>query len=91
VLFGAIAAFGLWFRLVGRHPLTRVAPFALLQTPFGIAAGVLALGEPLSATLVAGALVCNAGVALIQATGQVETRPFHSPCAEPARCRALPR
>ncbi len=91
VLFGAIAAFGLWFRLVGRHPLARVAPFALLQTPFGIAAGVLLLGEPLSATLVAGALVCMAGVALSQAVPADEHARFARPsCPEPARCPTRP-
>ncbi len=91
VLFGAIAAFGLWFRLVGRHPLARVAPFALLQTPFGIAAGVLLLGEPLSATLVAGALVCMAGVALSQAVPADEHARFARPSRpEPARCPTRP-
>ena len=91
-LFGAILAFGLWFRLVGRHPLARVAPFALLQTPFGIAAGVLILGEPLNASLVAGALVCMAGVAFTQvAPGGTPARLIPSSRVEPARCPMRPR
>ena len=91
VLFGAIAAFGLWFHLVGRYPLARVAPFALLQTPFGIAAGVLVLGEPLSGPLIAGALICMAGVALTQATTDVRPRPMPPSCLDPVQCRSRPR
>ena len=66
VVFGAVGAFMLWFWLIGRLPLARVAPFALLQTVFAIAASVVFLGEPLSVTLVSGAVVCMAGVALTQ-------------------------
>jgi O-acetylserine/cysteine efflux transporter len=68
-VFGMIAAFGLWFWLVARRSLSRVAPFALLQTVVAIAAGVLFLGEPATATLIGGALVCMVGVALTQGTG----------------------
>ena len=67
VLFGTIAGFGLWFWLITRCSLARVAPFALLQTVFAILAGFLLLGEPPTAALVLGALVCMAGVALTQA------------------------
>ena len=66
VLFGAVAGFGLWFWLIGRCPLARIAPFALLQTVFGIAAGIFFLGEPAPAPRVWGAVVCMAGVALTQ-------------------------
>ena len=66
-VFGTVAAFGLWFWLVARCSLARVAPFALLQTVVAIAASVLFLGEPATASLVGGALVCMAGVALTQA------------------------
>ena len=66
VLFGAVAGFGLWFWLIARCSLARVAPFSLLQTVFGIWAGFLLLGEPAAAPLVAGGLACMAGVALTQ-------------------------
>lgn len=66
VLFGAIAGWGLWFWLIARHSMSRVAPFALLQTVFAIAAGVIFLGEPLTPTLVVGAIICIAGVAISQ-------------------------
>ena len=66
-LFGTVAAFGLWFWLVARCSLARVAPFALLQTVVAIAAGVVFLGKQATTPLVGGALVCMAGVALTQA------------------------
>lgn len=66
-LFGTMAAFGLWFWLVARCSLARVAPFALLQTVVAIAASVVFLGEQATAPLIGGALVCMAGVALTQA------------------------
>jgi len=66
-LFGTVVAFGLWFWLVSRCSLARVAPFALLQTPVAIVAGLVVLNEPATVLLVSGALICLAGVALTQA------------------------
>jgi O-acetylserine/cysteine efflux transporter len=66
VLFGAVAGFGLWFWLIAECSISRLAPFALLQPVFAIAAGALLLNEPLSVPLVVGALVCLAGVAISQ-------------------------
>ncbi|MCX2861981.1 EamA family transporter [Paucibacter sp. PLA-PC-4] len=65
-VFGTVVAFGLWFWLVGRCSLARVAPFALLQTVVAIAASVVFLGESATPSLIAGAMVCLAGVALTQ-------------------------
>ncbi|MBV9878584.1 MAG: EamA family transporter [Verrucomicrobia bacterium] len=67
VLFGAVIGFGLWFWLIGRCSLARVAPFALLSTVFAIGAGILVLHEKVSSPLLAGALICIAGVVLTQA------------------------
>jgi len=66
VLFGAILGFGLWFWLIGRCSMTRVAPFGLLQPVFAIVAGVIFLHEALTAALVTGAVACIAGVAITQ-------------------------
>ena len=66
VLFGAIAGWGLWFWLIARCSMTRVAPFALLQIVFAVIAGVVFLYEPLTPTLIAGAAICIAGVAITQ-------------------------
>jgi O-acetylserine/cysteine efflux transporter len=66
VLFGAVAGWGLWFWLIARCSMTRVAPFALLQIVFAVFAGVVFLHEPLTPTLVAGAIICIVGVAITQ-------------------------
>ncbi len=66
VLFGAIAGWGLWFWLIARCSIARVAPFSLLQIVFAIAAGFVFLHEPLTQTLLAGAVICIAGVAITQ-------------------------
>ncbi|PKU24644.1 DMT family transporter [Telmatospirillum siberiense] len=71
VLFGAVAGWGLWFRLIAQCSMTRVAPFALLQIVFAVAAGVVFLHEPLTPTLVAGAVICIVGVAITQSRSPV--------------------
>jgi O-acetylserine/cysteine efflux transporter len=63
---GGIAGFGIWFWLIARCSISRVAPYALLQTVFAVASGVLFLHEPLTLTLVIGMLACIAGVAMTQ-------------------------
>lgn len=66
VLLGGIGGFGLWFWLLARCPMMRLAPFTLLQAVFALAGGVVIRHEPLTATLVAGVALCIAGVALTQ-------------------------
>ncbi|MDM0074819.1 EamA family transporter [Variovorax sp. J2P1-59] len=66
VFLGGIAGFGLWFWLIRACSMTQVAPYALLQPVFAVAAGVLFLHEPLSVALVAGMLMCITGVAITQ-------------------------
>jgi len=46
--FATIAAYGLWTRLLKRHPANQVAPFALGVPIVGLLAGMLLLGERLS-------------------------------------------
>lgn len=66
VVFGGVVGWGLWFWLIARCSMTRVAPFALLQIVFAVAAGVVFLDEPLTPTLVAGGITCIVGVAISQ-------------------------
>jgi O-acetylserine/cysteine efflux transporter len=47
--FATIAAYALWTGLLKRHPANRVAPFSLGVPVIGLAAGMLALGEGVSA------------------------------------------
>lgn len=81
VLFGAVAGWGLWFWLIARCSMARVAPFALLQSVFAIAAGVVFLHEPLPPMLVAGAVLCMGGVAISQGRSAGRRAPSAAPAA----------
>jgi O-acetylserine/cysteine efflux transporter len=82
VLFGAVIGFGLWFWLIGRCSLARVAPFALLQTVFAIGTGIVFLHEKVGVQLLAGAGICIGGVVLTQAgaDGDKAAAPRNSLC-----------
>ncbi len=86
VLFGAVAGWGLWFWLIARCSMTRVAPFALLQTVFAIAAGILFLHEPLTPALVAGAVLCIAGITITQSRSLPRLDTATAPSAAVAPC-----
>jgi O-acetylserine/cysteine efflux transporter len=66
ILIGGIVGFGLWFWLIARCSMSRVAPFGLLLPVFALISAVLFLGEPLTVTLIVGGLICIAGVAITQ-------------------------
>ncbi|MEO3414270.1 EamA family transporter [Roseovarius sp. CAU 1744] len=57
--------YGLWYTLIRRNPVSRVAPFLLLLPVFAVLGGAVFLGEVMSAgTMLGGALVI-AGVGII--------------------------
>ena len=61
--FGAsIVGYGLWGALLGRYETWRVAPLSLLVPVFGIGSAALLLGERLSGTQLAGALLIMLGL-----------------------------
>ncbi|TXL73569.1 EamA family transporter [Vineibacter terrae] len=60
-----IVSYWAWYRLLYRYPLTRVAPFQMLVPLFGVLAGALMLGEPLTLQKIAGGAVTIVGVALV--------------------------
>ena len=59
-----LVGYGLWSRLLSRHPASQVAPFSLLVPIVGLASASLFLGEQLSAAEVAGAALVMAGLAV---------------------------
>jgi O-acetylserine/cysteine efflux transporter len=75
--------YGLWYSLVGRHPVSRVAPFLLLLPVFSVIGGVTVLGESLTLQTALGGAIVIAGVGFIlleRGTGEaprpaVETPP----------------
>lgn len=64
-LIVSFASYLLWFWLVRHYPATRLASFTLSTPLFGLAAGALLLGEPISARLGAALLALAAGIALV--------------------------
>lgn len=54
----------LWYRLLRRHQMTRLAPLMLLMPGFGLFFGWLLLGEAVTVLKIAGAVLTVAGVAL---------------------------
>ncbi|WP_158906911.1 DMT family transporter [Burkholderia sp. L27(2015)] len=66
VLIGGIVGFGLWFWLIARCSMGRIAPFGLLMPVFATMSSVLFLGDRLTPMLVVGGLVALGGVAVTQ-------------------------
>ena len=57
--------YGLWYSLIGRHPVSRVGPFLLLLPVFSILGGVILLGETLTPLIVLGGAIVIVGVTVI--------------------------
>jgi len=66
VLIGGIVGFGLWFWLIARCSMARVAPFGLLLPVFALISSVTFLGEHVTPKLIVGAVLAVSGVALTQ-------------------------
>lgn len=59
------ASYLLWFWLLRRYPATRVTAFTMLTPLFGLLAGVLMLGEPLTLRLGVACAAVVVGIALV--------------------------
>ena len=66
VFIGGIVGFGLWFWLIARCTMGRVAPFGLLLPVFALISSVLFLGDHMTPTLIVGGLLAISGVAITQ-------------------------
>lgn len=64
-LFVSAYGYGVWYRLLGRYPVSLVSPFSLLVPISGILSGVLMLGETVTVWSLIGAALTVAGVAVI--------------------------
>lgn len=60
-----MVAHGSWYYLLKRYPVNVVAPYSLLIPFFGIASGVLLLGELLTMEIILGGILTIAGVSII--------------------------
>jgi O-acetylserine/cysteine efflux transporter len=75
VVIGGIVGFGLWFWLIARCSMARVAPFGLLLPVFALISSVLFLGDRMTPTLTIGALLAILGVAITQVRPIARSRP----------------
>jgi O-acetylserine/cysteine efflux transporter len=66
IFIGGIVGFGLWFWLIARCSMGRVAPFGLLLPVFALTSSVLFLGDPMTPKLIVGGLLAISGVAITQ-------------------------
>jgi O-acetylserine/cysteine efflux transporter len=66
IFIGGIVGFGLWFWLIGRCSMGRIAPFGLLLPVFAVIFSVLFLGDPVTTKLIVGGLLVISGVAITQ-------------------------
>jgi O-acetylserine/cysteine efflux transporter len=66
IFIGGIVGFGLWFWLIARCSMDRVAPFGLLLPVFALISSVLFLGDRVTPKLIVGGLLAIAGVAITQ-------------------------
>jgi len=87
IFIGGIAGFGLWFWLIGRCSMSRVAPFGLLLPVFALMSNVLFLGEQMTPKLIAGGLLAISGVALTQVRPGALNSPSAARQSVPSSCR----
>lgn len=64
-----VIAYGLWYRLLGRYALPKVAPFTFLGPVIGMGSSAMILGEHLSWQKLAGGALVLIGVAVAQILG----------------------
>jgi O-acetylserine/cysteine efflux transporter len=57
--------YGSWYWLLKRYTINQVMPFMLLVPLFGVASGIVFLGEPVTLALVGGAAITILGVGII--------------------------
>ncbi|MFO1241685.1 MAG: EamA family transporter [Rickettsiales bacterium] len=65
VLFSTIVAYGMWYYLLGRFPVSQVTPYSLLVPVFGILASQWFFHTPLTTQFLIGGAFTMAGVAII--------------------------
>jgi O-acetylserine/cysteine efflux transporter len=66
IFVGGIVGFGLWFWLIARCSMGRIAPFGLLLPVFALISSVAFLGDRVTPNLIVGGLLAISGVAVTQ-------------------------
>ena len=60
-----VFGYGLWYRLMRRHPVSTLMPFMLLVPMFGVVSSAVWLGDPLTPRFLLGAAITLAGLAVL--------------------------
>jgi O-acetylserine/cysteine efflux transporter len=64
-VFSTIVAYGMWYRLLGRFPVSHIAPYQMLVPVFGLAIAQFFFAEPLTLQFLIGGALTLAGVGVI--------------------------
>ncbi len=65
LFFSSLLGYGLWNKLVTTYPMSAVVPYSLLVPVAGIAGGVIAFDDPITAQVMLGAALTIIGVGVI--------------------------
>jgi drug/metabolite transporter (DMT)-like permease len=65
----SFASYLAWFWLLRHYQASRISVFSFMTPLFGVTFGILALGEPLTATFAGGALLVVLGITLVSSAG----------------------
>jgi len=65
LFFSSLLGYGLWNRLITTYPMSAVVPYSLLVPVVGIAGGVIAFADPITAQVLLGATLTIIGVGVI--------------------------
>lgn len=65
IVWVAFITYVAWFWLIRKYPVSRIAPFTFLTPLFGVMAGALLLGEPVTLYLLCALLLVGTGIFLV--------------------------
>jgi O-acetylserine/cysteine efflux transporter len=74
IFIGGIVGFGLWFWLIARCSMGRIAPYGLLLPVFALMSSVMFLGDQMTPMLIFGGLLTISGVAMTQVRSSARPR-----------------
>lgn len=79
VIGASLVAWGLWYRLLTRHPINKVAPLTFFAPLVTVIAATFLVDEPITLRLVAGGVLTIAGVAMVERLRAPGPRPNLEP------------
>jgi len=65
IVWVAFITYVVWFWLIRKYPVSRIAPFTFLTPLFGVMAGAFFLGEPVTLFLICALVLVGTGIYLV--------------------------